>query len=193
MKRVPQKSIINEPETIIIKVDPAELKNGIVVPKVKYEVQATLEYEQVFHGMVLPIPRVLVYYLNHIELQIVSIIIEETNENAFCELTVRGIATRLKVSTPTVSNALWSLRRAGLLLERVSGNSGQSRLRKINYETVQHLNDLVEGEDPGVYGRIRKATRKIDISNMTKDDIREAYDNKVLEPGYDPIEAEEYD
>lgn len=193
MRRAPQKSQLSKPAPIIIKIDPSELKNGIVLPKVKYEVLATVEEQQVFHGMVLPIPRVLVYYLKHHELMVVATIIEETNETGTCALTVKELSAKLKISIPTLSNCLYSLRKVGLLLEEPNGKRGAGKLRKINYNTIQHLNDLVEGEDPGVYTRIRAATRKTDISHLTKDDVHNAYDNKVLEPNHDPIEEEEYD
>lgn len=193
MRRTPKKSQLSKPAPIIVKIDPSELKNGIVVPEVKYEVVATVEKKQVFHGMVLPIPKVLVYYLKHNELMIVSTIIEETNENGKCALGVREMAARLKISVPSLSNCMYSLRKAGLLLEIPNGKRGAGRIRELNYEAIQHLNDLVEGEDPGIYARIRKATKKIDITHLSKDDVKKAYDNKVLPPDHDPAEEEEYD
>jgi len=51
----------------------------------------------------------------------------------------------------------------------------------------------VENEDPGIYARIRTATRKINILNLTKDDVKSAYDTHVLEPGHDSAEEEEYE
>lgn len=193
MRRKPKKSQLAKPDPIVIKVDPSELRNGIVFPTIKYEVIATVEEEEVFQGMVLPIPRVLLYYLNHNELIIVSCILEMVNETGICALTTREIAARLKISVPSLTNALYSLRKAGLLLEQPNGKRGAGRLRKLNFEAIQHLNDLVEGEDPGVYVRIRKATKKIDITHLTKEDINQAYDNKVLPPDHDPAEEEEYD
>lgn len=113
MRRAPHKSQLSKPAPIIIKIDPSELKNGIVLPQVKYEVLATVEETQVFHGMVLPIPRVLVYYLKHHELMVVSTIIEETNETGTCALTVKELSAKLKISIPSLSNCLYSLRKVG--------------------------------------------------------------------------------
>nr|DAP29228.1 MAG TPA: Transcriptional regulator, MarR/EmrR family, emrR, transcriptional regulator, DNA-binding [Bacteriophage sp.] len=193
MKRIPQKAILAKPEPIIIKIDPKQLKTGIVLPKVKYQVLASVENELVFNGMVLPIPKVLIYYLTHNELMIVSTILEETNEYGECASSVKELATKIKISTPTVSSCLYSLRKVGLLQEAPNGQRGAGRIRKLNYTAIQHLNDLVEGEDSGIYTRIRKATRKTNIMNLTKDDIKNAYDNHVLEPGHDLAEEEEYD
>lgn len=193
MKRIPQKAILQKPEPIIVKVDPKELKTGIVLPKVKYQVLATVENEKVFNGMVLPIPKVLVYYLTHNELMIVATILEETNEYGECASSVKELAVKMKISAPTVSSCLYSLRKVGLLQEAPNGKRGAGRIRKLNYTAIQYLNDLVEGEDPGIYIRIRKATRKTNIMSLTKDDIRNAYDNHILEPDHDPAEEEEYD
>ena len=143
--------------------------------------------------MVLPIPKVLIYYLTHNELMIVSTILEETNEYGECASSVKELATKIKISTPTVSSCLYSLRKVGLLQEAPNGQRGAGRIRKLNYTAIQHLNDLVEGEDSGIYTRIRKATRKTNIMSLTKDDIKNAYDNHVLEPGHDLAEEEEYD
>lgn len=193
MKRVPQRAVLPQPEPIVIKLDPKQLKSGIIMPKVKYEVVATVEPEEAFNGMVLPIPKVLIYFLSNNELMVVSSILEETNEKGECALSVKELAVKVKISIPTLSNCLYSLRKIGLLLETPNGKRGAGRIRKLNYPVIQHLNDLVEGEDPGVYARIRKATRKINIQNMTKDDIKCAYDTHVLEPDHDPAEEEEYD
>lgn len=193
MRRTPQKSQLDKPAPIIVKINPSELKNGIVVPEVKYEVIATVEEKQVFHGMVLPIPRVLIYYLKHHELMVVSTIIEETNETGTCALSVKELATRLKISIPSLSNCMYSLRKVGLLQEMPNGKRGGGKLRQLNYDAIQHLNDLVEGEDPGIYARIRKASKKIDITHLTKNDVQGAYDNKILAPDHDPAEEEEYD
>lgn len=193
MKRIPQKAKLSKPEPIIIKIDPKELKAGIVLPQVKYQVLATIENEQVFNGMVLPIPKVLIYYLTHNELLIVATILEETNEYGECASSVKELAAKMKISTPTVSSCLYSLRKVGLLQEAPNGKRGAGRIRKLNYAAIQYLNDLVEGEDPGIYIRIRKATRKINITSLTKDDIKSAYDNKILAPDHDPAEEEEYD
>lgn len=193
MKRIPQKTILAKPEPIVIKIDPKQLKTGIVLPKVKYQVLASVENELVFNGMVLPIPKVLIYYLTHNELMIVSTILEETNEYGECASSVKELATKIKISTPTVSSCLYSLRKVGLLQEAPNGKRGAGRIRKLNYTAIQHLNDLVEGEDSGIYTRIRKATRKTNIMSLTKDDIKNAYDNHVLEPGHDLAEEEEYD
>lgn len=193
MKRIPQRAKLANPEPILIKIDPKQLKTGIILPKVKYQVLAAIEEEEVFRGMVLPIPKVLIYYLTHNELMVVSTILEETNENGDCALSVKELATKIKISIPTLSACLYSLRKVGLLLEAPNGKRGAGRIRKLNYIAIQHLNDLVEDEDPGIYARIRKATRKINIMNLNKEDIKGAYDNKVLEPNHDPAEEEEYD
>ncbi len=193
MKRKVKESISPLPEEIVVALNPRQLRGGIVLPKVKYQIVASIEHEEVFNGMVIPVPKVLIYFLSKNELMLVSTILEETNDNGECALSVKELAIRVKISIPTLSQSLYSLRKMGLLLETPDGKRGGGRIRKLNYPAIQHLNDLVEDEDPGIYARIRKATRKVNISNLTREDIRKGYDNYVLEPGHDPVEEEEYD
>lgn len=192
MKKIPNRAKLPPPEPVVIKLDPKLLRGGIVLPKVKYEILATVETEEVFDGMVIPMPKVLIYFLSKNELMVVSTIMEEANENGECALSVQELAIKMRLSIPTLSNSLYSLRKIGLLLETPNGKRGGGRIRQLNYPAIQHLNDLVEKEDPGIYARIRKATRKINILNLTKDDVKSAYDTHVLEPGHDPAEEEEY-
>ncbi|MBD5323882.1 MAG: hypothetical protein HDS02_03490 [Bacteroides sp.] len=192
MKKIPNRAKLPPPEPVVIKLDPKLLRGGIVLPKVKYEILATVETEEVFDGMVIPMPKVLIYFLSKNELMVVSTIMEEANENGECALSVQELAVKMRLSVPTLSNCLYSLRKIGLLLETPNGKRGGGRIRQLNYPAIQHLNDLVEEEDPGIYARIRKATRKINILNLTKDDVKSAYDTHVLEPGHDPAEEEEY-
>ena len=192
MKKIPNRAKLPPPEPVVIKLDPKLLRGGIVLPKVKYEILATVETEEVFDGMVIPMPKVLIYFLSKNELMVVSTIMEEVNENGECALSVQELAIKMRLSIPTLSNCLYSLRKIGLLLETPNGKRGGGRIRQLNYPAIQHLNDLVEEEDPGIYARIRKAIRKINILNLTKDDVKSAYDTHVLEPGHDPAEEEEY-
>lgn len=193
MRKIQQKARLEEPKPIIVQIDPSEPNAEIINPKVEYRIVSSVVQDQVFQGMIIPIPKVLLYYLMHKELLLLSIIMEESAINGTCRLTVKELAIRLKVTIPTVSNTLYNLRKAGILLEAPNGKKGTGRNRKINFSTIQHLNDLVQGQDPGIYSRIRKATKKKDISHLTLQDLSMAYDNKVLAPGHDPAEEEEYD
>lgn len=193
MRKVQKKAILKEPKEIVVKIDPQEIRSGIVVPKVVYKVHATVEKDEVFHGLILPIPKVLLYYLTKKELMVISVILEQTIERGECTMSIGDISKRAYIGLSAVSNALYTLRKIGLLKEAPNGKPGAGRLRKINYVALQYLNDLVEGEDPGIYPRLRKNSRKKDIMNLTKEDVRNAYDQYVLPPDHDPAEEEEYD
>lgn len=193
MKKPPQRTQLEKAKPIVIKIDPMAMRNGISLPKIKYELLTTAETEEVFHGIVLPIPRVLMYFLNYHELLVMSTILEETYQNGECSLRVSEIGLKTRLCSQTVSTALHGLRKIGLLLEQPDGKSGVGKIRKLDYKAIQHLNDLLEDENPDVYSKIRKATRKTNINNLTKEDILEAYDHKVLPPDHDPAEEEEYD
>ena len=193
MRKIPRKAILEDPKPIKVQIDPLSKKETIMMPEITYVVVPSVEMKPKFTGAITPMPTVLINLLTHLQLKIITIILEESYRNGRCTLTIEEIALRLATTHQTVSNALKSLRKRGLLLEVPYNNKRIGKLRELNFKTIQHVNDLVEGEDPGVYARINKATRRTAIENLTKEDIRNAYDNKVLPPDHDPAEEEEYD
>lgn len=194
MKKIRNQGPLEGFEIVKVKIDPNTLKGDILMPKVHYKVITTAEVERVFNGMILPIPRVLMYFLNHTELQLIGMIMEETATKGECYFCIKDYATRLNITNATVSASLYKLRRKGLLIEAGNGRRGRGKIRKINYKTISHLDNLVEGEDIGVFTRLKKVLKqKFIITNITKADIHNAYDNKVLPPIHDPEEEEEYD
>lgn len=193
MKRVFKKGLLPKPQPVTVTIDPMKLMGVIEIPKVEYKIVADIDYNIAFEGMVLPIPKVLVYYLTKIELHVLSIILEECMSQEYSTMTVKGVSKKLKASVVSVSNALYFLRKGGLILEAPNGRKGGGRMRKLNFETIQHLNDLAEGEDVGIFARIRKLTKKKTIINITKDDIKTLYNHVIHEPGDDIAEEEEYD
>lgn len=193
VKETPVRQIADRYDPITIKINPRELRSSIVIPEVRYEIVPVLDNVEVFRGMVIPIPKILIFFLNQNELMVMALIIEETNLHGECKLSTQQIADRIKRTKDRVYKSLYTLRKLGLLIEWPNGKKGNSRNRVVNFDTLQHLNDLVEGEDMGVYARIRKKTRKVNIMRLTKEDIKSAYDHRVLDPDHDPVEEEEYD
>ena len=193
MKKIPKKSQLPKPELITIKFDPLAKQQEIVMPKINYSVIATVDTEPKFTGEITPIPTILIHFLTHTELKIFSIILEDTYRKGQCCLTVQEIAVRIATTAATISTSLYRMRMRDLLLETPNGLRGSGKIRSINFKALQYLNDLVDGEDPGIYSRIARATLKKSILSLTKEDIRNAYDNKVLPPDHDPAEEEEYD
>lgn len=182
-----------KPKPFKIKIDPKEFYGLISLPRIEYEVSAFVERDDVFEGEIVTIPRILIFFLTHTELKLFVYILEESIREGECRSTLKELSKKLKLSIPSISNAFYDMRKMGLLFEGPNGMRGGGRTKKINFKAVQHLNDLLEGENPDVYSRIRKASRKTDILKMTKADIHKGYDNHVLTPNHDPEEEEEYD
>lgn len=198
MPRVPKRAKLPKEKDIVVKIDPQDIRagiRGISIPKASYEVKVIpkTEQEEAFTGNVLPIPKVLVFFLNKPELMLFAVILEDSMKFGECRLAVKEMEKLLRISQPTISNALYSLRKLGLLRERGDNRRGAGRVRRINFAALQHFDDLLADEDPGVLVRLRKNVRRYDISKFTKQDVREAYDHLVLPPGHDPAEEEEYD
>lgn len=164
---------------------------GIQIPRVEYKVSANVTTDMVFTGKITPLPTVLVHFLRPDELRYFSVVMEEILERGECILNTKQFSLKMSVSKPTVYECKRNLLKMGLLNEeKLSGNR---RRLSVNWLAVNILDDLVDGEDNAIMSRIRKATQKVKIENMTRKDIERAYDERVLPPDHDPREEEIYD
>lgn len=193
MNKVPIRAQIPKNEIIDIRLNTKDLYGVLSTPKVRYEVMAIVEEEKVFTGDVVPVPRFMIYYLNKNELLVAISIMEDVRNYGECWMTYRNFAKRLKISITAFSNSLKNLRRLGIVKESAGRFRSRGVKLEVDYAALQHLNDLVEGENPDVFELIRKISRKTVIKNISKADILKAYNNNILPPDHDPAEEEEYD
>lgn len=174
-----------------IRFKPQRIQNmDIALPQVEYKVVTQTVLKTKFTGHVTVIPTVLIFYLNNQEFKIVATIIQETMEVGACVLSAQQIGIRNNISIPTVYTMLHNLRKMGIIYEH---REGRNIKRVIDFNAVQHLNDLVSIEDRGIYTRLRGKVRQKNINNLTEADLQKAYDKYVLPADHDPEEEEEYD
>lgn len=172
-------------------VHPQRIQNvAFAIPKLEYKVVAQPIIKTAFTGHVTAIPTVLIFYLNQLEFKIVATVIQETMENGVCLLTAAQFATRLKSTPPAIYNNLHALRKMGIIYE---DRQGWIVARAIDFNAVQHLNDILSEEDRGVYRRLRSKLKLKNINNITKGDLFRIYDKHVLPVDHDIEEEEEYD
>ena len=164
---------------------------GIEIPQIDYKVIADVTMRRAFTGRVTPIPTVLIHYLRSIELKLVAIIIEETIRTGECKLTNEEISLRLKCTVPTVYETKHKLNKMGLIQ---SERWGDRRMRLyINWDAVNNLEKLTDGEPQAIMSNIRHASKTIRIEKLTRKDVEKSYSEKVLPPDHDPREEEIYD
>lgn len=174
-----------------LKVIPQRIqKMNIDIPKVEYKVVAQPILKTQFTGHVTVIPTVLIFYLNNQEFKVVATIIQETMENGTCTLNAKQFSIRNGISMPTLYTTIHNLRKMGIIYEE---REGRNVKRAIDFNAVQHLNDLVSIEDRGIYIRLRNKVRHKNINNLTESDLERSYDKYVLPVDHDPEEEEEYD
>lgn len=184
-----KKPSLRPPETL--DVVPQRLQEmDISIPGIEYKVVAQPILNKVFTGNVTVIPTVLIFYLRNQELKIVATIIQETMECGVCSLNSKQFAVRNSMFIQTVYTVLNNLKKMGIVYE---DRKGWEVLRAIDFEAVQHLNDLVAVEDRGVYIRLRKHAKFRNISKLTRKDVEKCYDLRILPPDHDIEEEEEYD
>lgn len=175
----------------VIQIVPQRIQNmDIAIPKLEYKVIAQPVLKTQFTGHVTVIPTVLIFYLTSQEFKVVATIIQETMENGACTLTVKQIGIRHSIGTNTLYNTIYHLRKMGIVYEK---REGRAVTRAIDFNAVQHLNDLVSVEDRGIYKRLRRKVKNKNINNLTKQDIEKSYDKYVLPVDHDIEEEEEYD
>ena len=175
----------------VIKVKPQRIQNmDIAIPQLEYKVVAQPILKTQFTGNVTVIPSVLIFYLNNMEFKIVATIIQETMEKGVCVLTVKQMAIKNLMSMPSLYTTLHTLRKMKLIYEE---RSGKQVKRAIDFNAVQHLNDLTSNEDYGIYKRLRGKVKQKIIYNITKKDLEKCYDQYILPPDHDIEEEEEYD
>lgn len=177
------------PKEIVIK--PQRIQNiKIAMPQLEYKVVAQPILKTQFTGHVTVIPTVLIFYLSNQEFKVVATIIQETMECGACVLSAQQMCIRNSISIPTMYSVLHNLRKMGIVYEQ---REGRNVKRAIDFNAVQHLNDLVSLEDRGIYTRLRGKVRLKNINNLTEADLQKAYDKYVLPVDHDPEEEEEYD
>lgn len=165
-------------------------KTDIKIPNFNYKVVAEVEEQTAFSGNVIVLPTVLLLYLRPNELRVAATILQEIMENGECLLTAQQFCIRLQLSLPTIHSTFTNLRKLHVMKET---RKGWKIKRKIDFEAVQHFNDLVAGEDRGIFPRLRNRCRLKNIAHITRKDVEMAYDKYVLPPDHDIEEEEEYD
>lgn len=174
-----------------LKVIPSRVKMmDINVPQMEYRVVAQPILKTQFTGHVSVIPTVLIFYLSNQELKVVATIIQETMENAVCTLSAKQLSVRIGISMPSLYTTIYKLRKMGVIYEE---RHGRHIKRAIDFNAVQHLNDLLNIEDRGIYKRLRGKLHNKNLNNITEQDLERAYDKYVLPVNHDPEEEEEYD
>lgn len=174
-----------------IKFNPNRVQTtDIKIPNFNYKVVAETEEKTAFTGHVTLIPTVLIFYLHANELKVAATIMQEIMENGRCLLATKQFCVRLQLSKPTLYSSMKALRRLHVIIEK---RHGWKVDRSINYEAIQHLNDLVSIEDRGIYTRLRSKCKYRNIENITEKDLDGSYDKYVLPVDHDPEEEEEYD
>lgn len=179
----------DKPQYVRVPAD-KNIKMGIAVPKMEYRVVKDPVLETAFTGNVTVLPTVLLFYLKPGELRLVATIMQEIMEKGECILTTKQFCLRLQITLPTYRTYIHNLLKMHIVSQK---RSGWQFNRSIDFDSVQHLDDLLNAEDRGVYVRLRKRCKNKNINNITQEDLGRIYDQYVLPPDHDPEEEEEYD
>lgn len=162
--------------------------DGVRMPTIRYKTMASVGSEKVFTGEVVPIPAVLIEYLDKVELKVFSIILRHTREHGVCYIRIETLAKNLDVTPVSIANATSRLRKMNIIKYN---SRGRKREKTINFEAIQKLGDYLKDKKPGATIALRKKNGLQDIEKISP------YVIEVINAKYswhdDPEEDEEYD
>lgn len=161
--------------------------DGIRLPTIRYKTTANVGSEKVFTGNVVPIPSVLIEYLDKVELKVFSIILKHIREHGVCYVRIETLAKNLGVTAVSIANATSRLRKMGIIKY---DNRGRKKEKSINFQAIQKLEDYCKDKKPGAITALRKRNGLQSIENISQ------YVIEVINAKYswhdDPEEDEEY-
>lgn len=162
--------------------------DGVRMPTIRYKTMASIGSEKVFTGEVVPIPAVLIEYLDKVELKVFSIILKHIREHGVCYIRIETLAKNLDVTPVSIANATSRLRKMNIVKYNTRG---RKREKTINFEAIQKLGDYLKNKKPGAITALRKKNGLQDIEKISP------YIIEVINAKYswhdDPEEDEEYD
>jgi DNA-binding MarR family transcriptional regulator len=173
---------------IIQKKEINEGDNEILMPVA--DIAYSIRERKVFSGDVVPIPNVIIEYLDNKELQIFSLIFRHQRKHGSCIMRLRVIAEYMRCTQASIINAVNRLESMGIITKsRMPGNNRRYS-KKINFENIQKLDDFIKDKKPGAAAMLREEMGDNDISEIPKNIA------KRIEALYswsdDPAEEEEY-
>ena len=176
---------INLGEVDIIGTD-QQLTLSEIQVKRKYCVDVAIYQKQQFIGDLVPIPLVLIDYLSASEIRVFARILSQLKNHSTCQIRRKTLAKELGVSETTITTVLNSLESIGIITQ---DHEGRRKLKKINFNTIQKLNDILKDRLPGAARAFRNEMGDQNINNP-KEIALELLDIKYTEKT--GVEAEEY-
>lgn len=165
-----------------------EKVDDIKIPQIKYRKVSYIDADKVFTGDIVPIPSVLIDYLDKYELKAFSIVLRQIRETGHCIVRLESMAKNLDVSYVSISAAMTRLKKMGIIDYHPYG---RNREKTINFNTIQILHDFLKDAKPGATSALRKKAANSNINKLPDTAI------KYIETNYrwhdDPLEDEEYD
>ena len=166
----------------------AEDDGAVVMPVIQYKKVQYIDSEKKFEGEVVPIPSVLIEYLDKVELKVFAHILRQTRRRGACVARLMTMGNQMQLSNVTIANATSRLRQMGFIYYE---NAGHKRNKKIDFNVIQSLNDMLKDMKPGAITALRKKAKNKHVQHIPPTVLEYVQTNF----GYsdDDIENEEYE
>lgn len=159
--------------------------SGVEIKR-QYYVDVAIYQEQKFIGDLTSIPSVLIDYLNSSELKVFARIFRQIKTSDMCIIKRSSMALELGVSPVTITSTMNSLESMGFITQCYEG---RRKYKKINFDAIQYLNDLLKDRLPGAAHAFRKAMEDRDVRKPRETALAILDLKYTLKEG---AEAEEY-
>ena len=173
----------------VIQKKPISDEDGtVVMPKIQYKAVKYVDSEKKFEGEITPIPSVLIEYLDKVELKVFAHIMRQLRENGACIVRLQTMGTQMQLSNVTIANATSRLRQMGFIYYE---NAGHKRNKKIDFDAIQSLNDLLKDMKPGAIIALRKRAKNKNVQHIPPTILEYIQTNFAYNE--DDVENEEYE
>ena len=158
----------------------------VPVPRIRYQPEMYYVDRKVFTGKTMPMPYVLLLYLNETELKVFTLIMDILRTTGHCEIRMQSVADILRTTRATVSEAYRKLKAMNLIKAVKIGRKNE---KTINFNAIQHLHEETKDMKPGAIVALRKMMKDRNVMDMTPTTRKLWMDQFMYK---DEIEEEEY-
>lgn len=173
---------------IIQKKEINEGENEILMPVA--DIAYSIREKKVFSGDVVPIPNVIIEYLDNKELQIFSLIFRHQRKHGSCIMRQRVIAEYMRCTQASIISAVNRLESMGIITKSRLESNNRRYSKKINFENIQKLDDFIKDKKPGAAAMLREEMGDSNISNIPPNIVKRI--EALYKWSDDPAEDEEY-
>ncbi len=166
-----------------------DVQDVIAVPDIKYKMVPEVGQKAQFTGTCVPIPAVLLEYLDRSELRLFGILLMVHRRTGKCTMRLPDLGKQMGMTHITVSKLMKKLQGMGII--SLASGYGRRRNKVIHFDAIQKLHDYLEDMKPGAASALRKKMKSKNVAEIPPS--IDLYMRSNYAYSDDEVENEEYD